>query len=170
MRRKLFSWHCFTHFPKTTAPQHVILSGKLSTIIIFKLCKFSVNLWTLCFLSYKSYNDPLKTKSLQGWSVSGTPRWAQPSCFPPSLIQGCLLRCQSQFLVWVSVRRPHGGNKESSNEGGWVLSSPDPAHQGTSLFFFPVNSTIQFEFESTFISYYFSRNIAYIIIIKTHHS
>ena len=39
----------FTHFPKTTAPQHVIFSGKLSTIIIFKLCTFSVNLWTLCF-------------------------------------------------------------------------------------------------------------------------
>ena len=58
MRRKLFSWHCFDHFPKTTAPQHVIFSGKLSTIIIFKLCKFSVNLWTLCFLSYI---DPLNS-------------------------------------------------------------------------------------------------------------
>ena len=40
VRRKLFSWHCFTHFSKTTAPQQVIFSGKLSTIIIFKLCKF----------------------------------------------------------------------------------------------------------------------------------
>ena len=47
--------------PKTTAPQHVILSGKLSTIIIFKLCKLSVNLWTLCFLSYKKYIHPLRT-------------------------------------------------------------------------------------------------------------
>ena len=54
MRRKLFSCYCFTHFPKTTAPQLVVFSGKLSTIIIFKLCKFSVNLWTLCFLSYKT--------------------------------------------------------------------------------------------------------------------
>ena len=63
LRRKLFSWHCFTHFSKTTAPQHVIFSGKLSTIIIFKLCKFSVNLWTLCFLSYKSYIDPLNHKN-----------------------------------------------------------------------------------------------------------
>ena len=60
---KLFSWHCFTHFPKAAAPQHVIFSGKLSTIIIFKLCKFSVNLWTLCFLSYKSYIDPLNHKN-----------------------------------------------------------------------------------------------------------
>ena len=61
MRWKIFSLHCFTHFPKTTAPQHVIFSGKLSTISIFKLLKFSVNLWTLCFLSYKSYIDPLTT-------------------------------------------------------------------------------------------------------------
>ena len=49
----------FCSFTKTTAPQHVVFSGKLSTIIIFKLCKFSVNLWSLCFLSYKSYIDPL---------------------------------------------------------------------------------------------------------------
>ena len=56
LRRKLFSWHCFTHFSKTTAPQQVIFS----TIIIFKLCKFNVNLWTLCLLSYKKYIDPLK--------------------------------------------------------------------------------------------------------------
>ena len=58
MRPKLLSWHCFTHYPKTTAPQHVIFSGKLSTIIIFKLCKFSVHLWTLYFLSYKKYIHP----------------------------------------------------------------------------------------------------------------
>ena len=64
MRRKLFSWHCFSHLPKITAPQHVIFSGKLSTIIIFKLCKFSVNLWTLCFMSYKSYIDPLNYGAL----------------------------------------------------------------------------------------------------------
>ena len=56
MRPKLFSWHCFTHFPKTTAPQHIIFSGKLSTIIIFKLWKFSINLF---FLSYKKYIHPL---------------------------------------------------------------------------------------------------------------
>ena len=60
MRPKLFSWHCCTHFPKTTAPQPVIFSGTLSTIIIFKLCKFSVNLLTLCFLSYKKYIHPLR--------------------------------------------------------------------------------------------------------------
>ena len=39
---------------------HDIVSGKLSTIIIFKLCKFNVNLWSLCFLSCKKYIDPLK--------------------------------------------------------------------------------------------------------------
>ena len=60
MSPKLFSCHCFTHSPKTRAPQHVMFSGKLSTIIIFKLCKFSVNLWTLCFLSYKKYIHPLR--------------------------------------------------------------------------------------------------------------
>ena len=60
MRQKLFSLHCFTYFPKATAPQHVVFSGKLSTVIIFKLCTFSVNLWTLCFLSYKSYIPPLR--------------------------------------------------------------------------------------------------------------
>ena len=60
MRQKLFSLHCFTYFPKATAPQHVVFPGKLSTIIIFKLSNFSVNLWTLCFLSYKNYKDPLK--------------------------------------------------------------------------------------------------------------
>ena len=39
-----------------TAPQQVIFSGKLSTVIIFKLCKFNVNLWTLWgFFSYKKY-------------------------------------------------------------------------------------------------------------------
>ena len=53
MRRKLFSCYCFTHFPKTTAPQLVVFSGKLSTIINFILCKFSVNLWTLFFVLQK---------------------------------------------------------------------------------------------------------------------
>ena len=50
-----------TNFSKTTAPRQVIFFEKLSTIIIFKRCKFNVNLWTLCFLSYKKYIDPLKT-------------------------------------------------------------------------------------------------------------
>ena len=63
MRRKLFSWHRFTHFPKTTAPQQVIFSGKLSTFIIFKLCKLSVNLLTLCFfVLQKLHLDPLNHK------------------------------------------------------------------------------------------------------------
>ena len=51
-----------THYLKTTSPQQLLFSWKLSAIIIFKLCKFSVNLWTLCFLSYKSYKDPLRRK------------------------------------------------------------------------------------------------------------
>ena len=71
VRRKLFSWHCFTHFSKTTAPQQVLFPGKLSTIIIFKLCKFSVNLWTLCFLSYKKYIYPL---SVQGDQEKNNPK------------------------------------------------------------------------------------------------
>ena len=62
LRQKLFSWHCFTNFSKTTAPQKVIFYGKLSTIIIFKLCKFNVNPWTLFFFFFlqkvpKSFKD-----------------------------------------------------------------------------------------------------------------
>ena len=58
LRQKILQWPCFTHFLKTTAPQQVIVSGKLSNIIIFiKLCtsKFNVN---LCFLSYKNVHRP----------------------------------------------------------------------------------------------------------------
>ena len=55
--KNAFLWHCFTHFSKTTAPQEVIFEGKLSTII-FKRCKFSVNLRTLCFVLQK-YPNPL---------------------------------------------------------------------------------------------------------------
>ena len=54
--------HCFTNSSKTTAPQQVIFSGKLSTIIIFSLSKFSVNQGTFCFLSYKKYLDPSSHK------------------------------------------------------------------------------------------------------------
>ena len=41
---------CFTNFSKTAAPQYVKFQGKLYT----KLCKFNVNLWTLCFVLGKS--------------------------------------------------------------------------------------------------------------------
>ena len=52
--KNVFSWHCFTQiFSKTTAPQQLIFQGTLSTIIIFKRCKFSVNLWTLCYVLQK---------------------------------------------------------------------------------------------------------------------
>ena len=61
---KIRVYMLITHFPKITAPQHVIFSGKLSTTIVFKLCKFGVNLWTLCFLSYKKYIDPLNSNTL----------------------------------------------------------------------------------------------------------
>ena len=37
---------------KSTAPQQVIFKGKLSTNIIFKLCEFNRNLWTLCYQKY----------------------------------------------------------------------------------------------------------------------
>ena len=47
---EIILWHGFTHFSKTAAPQQVMLQGKLSTIIIFKLSKLNVNLWTLCFV------------------------------------------------------------------------------------------------------------------------
>ena len=43
----------FSHFSKTTAPQHLIFEGTLSTIIIFKRCKSSVILWTLCIVLQK---------------------------------------------------------------------------------------------------------------------
>ena len=58
VRRKLFSWHCITHFSKTTAPQQVRFSGKLSTIIVFKLCKLNVNLLTLCFCVKQKVHTP----------------------------------------------------------------------------------------------------------------
>ena len=53
----VLSWHCFTHFSKTTAPQ---CYGKLSIILCFKWCKLNGNLSTLCFVSYKKYPDPLR--------------------------------------------------------------------------------------------------------------
>ena len=43
----------FYSFLKNTAPHQLIFLGKLSTIIIFKRCKFSVNLWKLCFVLQK---------------------------------------------------------------------------------------------------------------------
>ena len=49
----VFSWHCFTHFSKTTSPRQVIFQGKLSTITIFKLWQINVNLRTLCFVLQK---------------------------------------------------------------------------------------------------------------------
>ena len=49
----------FPHFSKTTTPQQVIFWKKLSTIIIFKLCEFDVNLWTLCFVSYTKSTQTL---------------------------------------------------------------------------------------------------------------
>ena len=52
--KNVFSWHCFTHFSKTT--------GKLSTIIIFKRYKFNVNLWTLGFVLQKVPKSFTRTK------------------------------------------------------------------------------------------------------------
>ena len=49
--------HCLTNFSKTTSPHQVIFEGKVSTIIIFKLFKFNVNLQG-CVLCYKKYLDP----------------------------------------------------------------------------------------------------------------
>ena len=43
----------YYYFSKTTAPQQLIFEGTLSTIIIFKRCKFNVNLWTLCLCLQK---------------------------------------------------------------------------------------------------------------------
>ena len=62
LHAKIIFVTCFTHFSKTTAHQQVIFKGKLSAIIICKLCEFNVNMWTLCFVSYKKYPDPLNYK------------------------------------------------------------------------------------------------------------
>ena len=82
---------------KTTAPQHVIFSGKLSTIIIFKLCKFSVNPWTLCFLSYKKVHKPFKDTSLTTGIRTHTMVTKPPElvfdvlgCSPPACGTTCL--------------------------------------------------------------------------------
>ena len=56
----------FYSFLQTTSPRQVIFSGKLFTIIIFQLSKFSVNLYTLCFLFYKKYKDPLTVSIFSG--------------------------------------------------------------------------------------------------------
>ena len=61
--KNVFSWHCFTHFPKTTAAQQLIFQGTLSTIIIFKQCKFNVNLWKLCFELQKVPKSFKKTQA-----------------------------------------------------------------------------------------------------------
>ena len=37
---------------------------------MFKQCEFNVNLWTLCFVSYRKYPDPLKNLSTK-WNNSG---------------------------------------------------------------------------------------------------
>ena len=62
--KNVFSLYCFTHF--ITAPPQLIFLGALSTIIIFKLCRFNVNLWTLCFVLQ---NEP---KSFKGYYGIGT--------------------------------------------------------------------------------------------------
>ena len=45
-------------FSKATAPQQVLFKGKLSIIIIFKLCKFNVNLCTFMFCVVQEYPNP----------------------------------------------------------------------------------------------------------------
>ena len=57
-------WHFFTHFSKTTTPQQVIFSGKLSTVIIFKLLKFSVILWTPWYVIVVVKNPFMYARSL----------------------------------------------------------------------------------------------------------
>ena len=59
-KTKMIFMTLFYSFLKIYTPQQVIRSGKLSIIIIFKLCKFNVNLLTLCFLSFQKYIDPYK--------------------------------------------------------------------------------------------------------------
>ena len=54
-----------THFSKTTALQQVIFTGMLSTIIIFKLCKFNVNLLTLCYVLQKVLKSSKSTQILK---------------------------------------------------------------------------------------------------------
>ena len=95
----LFLWHCFTHFSKTTAPQQVILSGKLSTIIIFRLCEFNVNLWTSWFLSYKKYPDPLMlyiTKTVTWYRYASYKNWKITN------LSGCVSRKQLKTVHVLS--------------------------------------------------------------------
>ena len=59
------------------APEQVIFSGTLSTIIIFKRCKFNVNLWTLCFVLQKVpkfFNWPHKESRLNDF-ITMTDLW-----------------------------------------------------------------------------------------------
>ena len=60
----------FYSFLKNSEPQYVIFEGKRSSIIILKLCKFNVNLWTLCFVLEKVNTcRPLVRESMCGEEV-----------------------------------------------------------------------------------------------------
>ena len=45
----------------------LIFLGKLSNIIIFKLHKFSVNLWTLCFFVLQKVHRPFNAHIVMSW-------------------------------------------------------------------------------------------------------
>ena len=58
----------FSFLKNNSTLKQLIFSGKLSTTIIFKLCKFSVNL-SLCFLSYRKYIHPLMGDTQQDCKI-----------------------------------------------------------------------------------------------------
>ena len=69
---KLFS-DLFYSFLKNYSTSASNILREAFYIIIFKLCKFNVNLWTLCFVSYKKYPDPLTVVYWpnDGWNNTG---------------------------------------------------------------------------------------------------
>ena len=90
---------------KTTAPQQVIFS----TIIIFKLCKFNVNLWTLCFLSYKKYIhvDPLKPELINEIQLNTTSNFCFEAVCKRFFFSFSLLLDQLMTSIWPIYRRRH---------------------------------------------------------------
>ena len=112
------------------------------TTVIFKLRKFSVNLWTLCFLSYKKYIDPFTMIALHkfgrqcfllyepgfwwmipkhtpSWTVKGVTlfshcsRWQWP--LEKNLIEAQTLKWPSGFVCLATCIKKNNNNPHRSD-------------------------------------------------------
>ena len=88
---------CFTHFSKKYSTSAITIFREASTIIIFKLCKFSVNLWTLCFVSYKMYQNPFES---EGTKVGCNLMWSLLCFWWLHKYQSNFREVLFNFLIW----------------------------------------------------------------------